>query len=53
MRRDRVSAANADAVAELDRRLGRRCPPPRAWRAPLPSLAEITAGEADDAREPA
>lgn len=45
LRRDRVSRANAEKVAALHRRLGTRRPPPREWRSPLPTLAEILAGE--------
>ncbi|MGH3979925.1 MAG: helicase associated domain-containing protein, partial [Pseudonocardiaceae bacterium] len=45
LHRDRVSAANAAAVAQLDSRLGRRRPPPRRWRAPLPPLDELLAAE--------
>jgi len=45
LHRDRVSAANADAVVQLDRRLGRRHPPPRRCRTPLPTLAELLTAE--------
>jgi superfamily II DNA or RNA helicase len=44
--RHRISKKNADAVAELDRRLGRtRRPPARAQRTPLPTLDQILAAE--------
>ena len=53
LNRDRVSAANAAAVAELDRRLGRRRPPARQGRSPLPTLTELLAAEAAKERSQA
>ena len=46
--RDTVTAANADKVADLARRLGQRVPPPRRWRQPLPTLGALLAAEAQD-----
>jgi transcriptional regulator with XRE-family HTH domain len=44
--RDTVTAANAEKVAALARRLGDRTPPPKEWRQAVPSLAEVLAAEA-------
>lgn len=45
LKRTSVSVQNAQAVADLHRRLRGRVPPPRECRTPLPTLAEILTAE--------
>lgn len=45
LRRNTVTAVNADKVAELARRLGNRVAPPRRYRAPIPPLHELLAAD--------
>jgi hypothetical protein len=55
LRGDRISKANADKVAELDRRLGRTRRPPKrgsnrnGTKEPLPTLDELLAAEREEA----
>lgn len=43
LKRSEITAVNADRVARLYRAVGELTPPPRQYRAPLPTLAEILA----------